>query len=61
MLNPAGPPASTAYLSHVLDHCGYPPRMIRNTRMVDLVNTMDAKLVATAFGLTAVGTQRCWR
>ncbi|MGX4694355.1 integrase [Streptomyces sp. JNUCC 63] len=44
-------PASTAYLSHVLDACGYPPRTIRSTRLVDLVNTMDPKLVAAAFGM----------
>ncbi|MFF3883516.1 hypothetical protein [Streptomyces sp. NPDC001914] len=43
-------PASTAYLSHVLDDCGFPPRMIRSTRLVDMVNTMDPKLVAAAFG-----------
>ena len=44
-------PASTAYLSHVLDDCGFPPRMIRSTRLVDLVNTMDPKLVAAVFGM----------
>ena len=44
-------PASTAYLSHVLDSCGFPPRMIRSTRLVDLVNTLDPKLVAAALGL----------
>lgn len=44
-------PASTAYLSHVLDSCGFPPRMIRSTRLVDLVNTLDPKLVAAAFGM----------
>lgn len=49
-------PASTAYLPHVLDDCGYPPRMIRSTRLVDLVNTMDPKLVAAAFGMTAEST-----
>lgn len=27
--------------------------MIRCTRLVDLVNTMDPKLVAAAFGMTA--------
>jgi hypothetical protein len=43
-------PASTAYVSHVLDACGVPPRMLRCTRLVDLVNTMDPKLVAAAFG-----------
>jgi hypothetical protein len=49
-------PASTAYLSHVPDRCGYSPRMIRNTRLVDLVNIMDAKLVAAAFGMTPEAT-----
>jgi hypothetical protein len=44
-------PASTAYVSHVLDACGVPPRMLRCTRLVDLVNTMDPKLVAAAFGM----------
>ncbi|WP_223243923.1 hypothetical protein [Streptomyces sp. CBMA156] len=44
-------PASTAYVSHVLDDCGFPPRMIRCTRLLDLVNTMDPKLVAAAFGM----------
>jgi hypothetical protein len=44
-------PASAAYLSHVLDGCGLSPRMIRSTRLVDLVNTMDPKLVAAAFGM----------
>lgn len=49
-------PASTAYLSHVLDDCGYPPRMIRSTRLLDLVNTMDPKLVAAAFGMDPQAT-----
>ena len=44
-------PASTAYLSHVLDGCGLSPRMIRSTRLVALVNTMDPKLLAAAFGM----------
>lgn len=43
--------ASTAYLSHVLDDCGFPPRMIRSTRLVELVNTLDPKLVSAAFGM----------
>ncbi|MEG8184689.1 hypothetical protein GZH49_40400 [Nocardia terpenica] len=49
-------PASIAYLSHVLDGCGFGPRMIRSTRLIDLVNTMDPKLVAAAFGMTAEAT-----
>lgn len=48
-------PASTAYVSHVLDLCGVPPRMLRSTRLVDLVNTMDPKLVAAAFGMNPEG------
>ena len=49
-------PASVAYLSHVLDDCGFGPRMIRSTRLIDLVNTMDPKLVAAAFGMTPEAT-----
>jgi hypothetical protein len=45
-----------AYVSHVLDDCGYPPRMIRSTRLVDLVNTMDPQLVAAAFGMDPQAT-----
>ena len=48
-------PASAAYLSHVLDSCGVPPRMLRCTRLADLVNTMDPKLVAAAFGMNPEG------
>jgi site-specific recombinase XerC len=44
-------PASAAYLCHVLDACGLTPRTVRSTRLVDLVNTMDPKLVAVAFGM----------
>jgi hypothetical protein len=47
---------STAYLSHVLDPCRYSPQTIRNTRLLDLVNMMDAKLVAAAFGMTPEAT-----
>lgn len=49
-------PASTAYLSHVLDDCGFPPRTIRSTRLLDLINTMDPKLVAAAFGMDPQAT-----
>jgi site-specific recombinase XerD len=44
-------PASTAYLTHVLDAGGLAPRTVRSTRLIDLVNTMDPKLVADAFGM----------
>ena len=48
-------PASTAYMSHVLDPCGIAPRMLRCTRLVGLVNTMDPKLVAAVFGMNPEG------
>lgn len=48
-------PASAAYLTHVLDECGISPRIARSTRLVDLVNTMDPKLVAVAFGMHPEG------
>jgi integrase len=48
-------PASGAYTSHILDPCGVPPRMLRSTRLVGLVNTMDPKLVAAAFGMNPEG------
>jgi integrase len=44
-------PASAAYLTHVLDDCGHRVRTLRVTRLIDLVNTMDPKLVAAAFGM----------
>jgi hypothetical protein len=47
--------ASAAYISHVLDPCGVPPRMLRCTRLADLVTTMDPKLVAAAFGMNPEG------
>ncbi|MFF4232400.1 hypothetical protein [Streptomyces sp. NPDC001820] len=33
-------PASTAYVSHLLDPCGVGPRTLRSTRLADLVNTL---------------------
>lgn len=48
-------PASTAYFSHLMDPCGIPPRTLRCTRLADLINTMDAKLVAAAFGMDPQG------
>jgi integrase len=48
-------PASTAYMSHILDTCGVPPRMLRCTRLAGLVNTMDPKLVAVAFAMNPEG------
>lgn len=48
-------PASTAYLSHLLDPAGITPHRLRVTRLADLVNTMDPKLVAAAFGMNPEG------
>jgi len=48
-------PASAAYLSHLLDAAGVSARVLRGTRLVDLVNTIDAKLVAAAFGMNPEG------
>jgi integrase len=48
-------PASVAYLSHVLDLAGIATHRLRVTRLADLVNTMDPKLVAAAFGMNTEG------
>jgi hypothetical protein len=49
----AASPASPAYLSHLLDPAGVAPKYLRNTRLVDLVNDLDPKLVAAVFGMDA--------
>lgn len=48
-------PASVAYCSHVLDAADVAPHRLRVTRLADLVNTMDPKLVAAAFGMNPEG------
>lgn len=48
-------PASQAYLTHVLDPAGLSPRSLRVTRLAELVNTMDPKLVAAAYGMKPEG------
>jgi hypothetical protein len=48
-------PASTAYCSHLLDPAGVAPHRLRVTRLADLVNTMDPKLVAATFGMDPQG------
>jgi hypothetical protein len=48
-------PASTAYFSHLLDASAVPPRTVRCTRLADLVNTMDPKIVAATFGMDPEG------
>ncbi|MEU9992488.1 site-specific integrase [Streptomyces sp. NPDC048045] len=51
--------ASTACVSRVLGDCGYLPRMIRGTRLVDLVNTVDPELVAAVFGMDPRAALTC--
>jgi integrase len=48
-------PASTAYMSHLLDPCGLPPRTLRCARLADLVNAIDPKIVAAAFAMNLEG------
>jgi hypothetical protein len=44
-----------SYLAHVLDPAGIAPRVLRSTRLVELVTSLDVKLVAAAFGLNHDG------
>ncbi len=48
-------PASPAYLCHVLDAAGVPPKLLRSTRIVDLVVSLDPKVVSAALGMKAEG------
>jgi site-specific recombinase XerD len=48
-------PASAYYLSHVLDPAGVCPRLLRSTRLAELITTMDPKLVSAAFGMRPEG------
>jgi hypothetical protein len=40
---------------HLLDGRGVPLRALRCTRLADLVNTIDPRLVAAAFGMNPEG------
>lgn len=51
-------PASTAYLCHVLDAAGVPPKRLRSTRLVDLVVSLDPKVVSEALGHESRGPRR---
>lgn len=44
--------ASDGYVKHTLRAVGIQPRILRSTRLVDLVGTVDAKLVANSYGMT---------
>jgi site-specific recombinase XerD len=48
-------PASAYYLSHILDPAGVRPKLRRSTRLAELVNTLDPKLVSAAFGMRPEG------
>ena len=48
-------PASPYYLSHILDPAGVRPRLLRSTRLIDLVMSLDPKLVSAAFGMRPEG------
>lgn len=45
-------PASDGYIKNTLRAVGIQPRILRSTRLADLVTTVDAKLVAAAYGMT---------
>ena len=44
-------PASDTYVKRTLREVGIQPRILRSTRLVDLVGTVDAKLVADIYGM----------
>lgn len=44
-------PASDGYVKNTLRAVGIQPRILRSTRLVDLVGTVDPKLVAAAYGM----------
>lgn len=48
-------PASPAYLTHVLDPATVRTKILRSTRLVDLLISLDPKVVAEALGMNADG------
>lgn len=48
-------PPSSAYLTHLLDPAGVRVKTLRSTRLVDLVISLDPKLVAEALGMNPDG------
>jgi site-specific recombinase XerC len=44
-------PASNSYIKHTLREVGIQPRILRSTRLVDLVGAVDPKLVGAAYGM----------
>lgn len=52
---PRQTPASTAYLAHVLDPAGTASKNLRSTRLLNLIISLDPKVVAEALGMNAGG------
>jgi site-specific recombinase XerD len=52
---PRNTPASPAYLTHVLDPAGVRTKTLRSTRLIDLLISLDPKVVAEALGMNADG------
>jgi site-specific recombinase XerD len=52
---PRATPASAAYITHVLDPAAVSTKALRSTRLVDLLVSLDPKLVAHALGMNADG------
>lgn len=48
-------PASGAYVTHLLDPAGVNIKTLRSTRLVDLIISLDPKLVAESLGMDANG------
>lgn len=48
-------PASAPYITHVLDAAGIRTKVLRQTRVVDLVNTLDPKVASEVLGMNADG------
>lgn len=46
----------TPYLHHVLDDSAITPRVLRSTRLVDLLAHLDPKLAAASLGKTPEAT-----
>ena len=48
-------PASSPYITHVLDPAGVRTKALRQTRILDLVNQLDPKVAAEVLGMNADG------
>ena len=42
----------SGYIKHTLDPLRIGPRVLRSSRLLAMVNTIDANLVASAYGMT---------